>query len=377
MRAVRAFAVLAGIGAMGMASPVAAQSVPTDRHESVSLTFDRSSAPQQWNFRRQISAHYTAGNILGSRTWYACRSSTDTTLGACATRPSNVADPASSIVTLRFTENRSKLTVDLNITATKIVTVASSTCGHRITEFNSQRNFIACGGRPYDVSRYAFTINRAELRKIPIGGIWRGRLEFDIREYQSQAPSAVHSYDIELKVTDRQNAQIYFPRLSNPSPRVAFDLRARPGPGFQPLVFGGRTVDVCFYDGFGSNSSGALRVRASDVRGGNLPERPPGHASLVLRETNGMLPDQRIDYRVGFTYDGAHRWLNAGDPAASFTPVAQTAIRIVRLPGMPLPVACSPATLTFEIVPFILRSKVAGVYEGQIRIEMFVDAASI
>ncbi|ODP33908.1 hypothetical protein A9762_16525 [Pandoraea sp. ISTKB] len=374
MCGVRTVRLCLSLGALCLPVSVGAQSVPSDRHESVSLTFDRASVPQGWEFRRQIAAHYTPGRIEGSRTWFACRSTTDTALGACSRTPSNANNPSSTNVALRFTENRSSLAVDLHVRATKVVTVASSTCIHRLVALNSTRDFGHCTGRPYDVARYMLTIERTELQRIPIGGIWRGRFEFDVREYQSQAPSAVHSYDIELNVTDRQNAQIYFPTLSNTAPRVAFDLRTRPGPGFQPVVYGGRAVDVCFYDGFGSNSAGALRVRVADVRG-NVPGRPPGQASLVLRNTNSLLPSQRIDYRVGYTYAGAHRWLTVGGPPESFTPVAQSAIRVVRLPGMPVAVACSPALLTFEVSPFLQSSKFAGGYEGRLRIEMFVDAA--
>ncbi|VVE64497.1 CFA/I fimbrial subunit E [Pandoraea anapnoica] len=363
----------------GMA-PALAQSQafePRDHHESVSLTFDLSAVPADWRFRSQLAAHYTPGDIRGSRTAFVCRSAVDTALGACATTPANLAEGPPSPVFLRFTEQRSKLQVDVGLLAARAVTVNGSTCRHRLTAFNSNRNFVSCAGRPYDVSRYLLTIPRTELEKIPVGGIWRGRFEFDVRTVGSSGPSAVHSYDIELNVTDIQNAQIYFPTLSNTAPRVAMDLRKRPGPNFQPIVYGGRSVDMCFYDGFGSNSAGALRVRATDLQD-SQPGRPPGAGLMVLRGTPGHLPHQRIEYRVGLTHAGTHRWLSVGDAGGGvFSPVAQSPIRIVRLPGIPTPVACSPATLTFEVTPFVEREKDAGGYEGRLRIETFVDAAKV
>ncbi|MCE4062078.1 hypothetical protein LXM60_17940 [Pandoraea sputorum] len=361
-------------------SPALAQTPPfepADYHEAVSLTFDLSAVPADWRFRPQHAAHYTPGDIRGSLTAFVCRSVVDTALGACATTPANIGLGPPSPVFVRFTEQRSKLQIDVGLLAAKAVTVNGSTCAHRLTAFNSNRNFVSCQGRPYNVSRYLLTIPRTELEKIPVGGIWRGRFEFDVRTIDSNGPSAVHSYDIELNVTDSQNAQIYFPTLSNTAPRVAMDLRKRPGPGFQPIVYGGRSVDMCFYDGFGSNSAGALRVRATDLQD-SQPGRPPGAGLMVLRGTPGYLPHQRIEYRVGLTHGGTHRWLSVGDAAGGVFPtVALSPIRIVRLPGIPTPVACSPATLIFEVTPFVEREKDAGGYEGRLRIEMFVDAAKV
>ncbi|WP_169835028.1 CfaE/CblD family pilus tip adhesin [Pandoraea oxalativorans] len=363
------------VGAMGMVCPAFAQILPSDHHQSVSLTFDRSSVPDSWIFRRQHNTHYTPGNGIGSRTAHVCRSNVDTTLGACPVRPANVFAPTPTSITLRFMEERSKLQVDLVVGAIKVITVSGSTCTHVNTPFHSNRDRGRCQAGPYDVSRYTLSISRAELQKIPVGGLWRARLEFYVRELENPVPSATHSYDIELRVTDNQNAQIYFPTLSSISPRVALDLRRRPGPNFVPIVYGGRSVDMCFYDGFGSNSPGALRVRASDARA-NFPARPPGNGLLVRRGTDGSQPRQRIEYRVGLTYAGAHRWVNVGDTVGtSFTSVAQAPIRIVRLPGIPAPVACTPGTLAFEVVPFVEREKDAGSFEGPLRIEMFVDAA--
>jgi hypothetical protein len=356
-------------------SPALAQSVPRDHHERVSLRFDRSAIPEQWQFRPQLAAHYTQGQSRGARTAFVCRSAVDTALGACAIAPANVTGPAPTPVLLRFTESRSGLQVDLSVSATKIVTVASSTCTHVRTAFHSNRNYGVCGRGPYDVSRYILSIERAQLQKIPVGGVWRGHLTFDVRELGSALGSAIHRYDIELNVTDRHNAQIYFPTLSNTSPRVSLDLRKRAGPGYMTTVYGGRSVDMCFYDGFGSNSTGALRVRVSDGRD-NFPIRPPGSGLLVRRGTLGTLPEERIEYRGGLAYAGAHQWLRVGDPVASvFAPVSTAPIRIVRLPGIPTPVACSPGMLVFEVVPFIESDKDAGGYEGPLRVEMFVDAA--
>lgn len=373
----RAKWVVAVVGTLGVVAPVVAQILPSDRHESVSLTFDRSSAPANWLFSGQVATHYTPGVGIGSRTAHVCRSNVDTTLGACPIRPANVTGPVPTPISLRFTEERSKLQVDLTVGGTKVTTVSGSTCTHVRPPFHTDRNFGRCAAGPYDVSRYELAITRAELQRIPVGGIWRARLEFHVVEFGNQSPSATHSYDIELRVTDERNAQIYFPTLSSISPRVALDLRRRPGPNFVPIVYGGRSVDMCFYDGFGSNSPGALRVRASDARA-NFPARPPGNGLLVRRGTDGSQPRQRIEYRVGLTYAGAHQWVSVGNTVGtSFSPVAQAPIRIVRLPGIPAPVACSPGTLVFEVVPFVESERDAGSYEGPLRIEMFVDAARV
>ncbi|AJC18295.1 CFA/I fimbrial subunit E [Pandoraea sputorum] len=376
---VRSVAVRGGIlvGMMFGALSAFAQSVPVDRHEGVSLTYDLSQSRGDWIFRPQQQAHYTPGDIHGSRTSFVCRSAVDTTVGACATVPENLPDGPPTVVMLRFTEQRSKHTVDLGLTARKVVTVSGSTCTHRLLPFNTDRNLNRCAGRPYDVSRYLLTIPAAELARLPVGGIWRGRFEFDLREVGSTGASATHSYDIELNVTDTQNAQIYFPTLSNTAPRVAMDLQRRPGVGFRPLVFGGRSVDICYYDGFGSNSTGALRVRAASERE-VFPPPSTGNGVLIRQDTNGSQPQQRIEYRLGMNYAGAYQWLRIGDAGGTaFGAVSQAPIRIVRLPGMPVAVACTPAALAFEIVPFLESEKDAGRYDGRIRIEMFVDAAGI
>ena len=361
---------------VALSRPAFAQPLPADRHEDVSLTFDRSSPPTVWRFRPVLRVHYTPDDVRGSQTYYLCRSTTDSSLGACPTRRTFSQNPRPTPVSLRFVEARSGLGVDLNVNAEKNSFRVGGTCSPLFLAFNSFRSG-SCRGNALDASQYELTIPRVELQKIPVGGIWRGRFEFDVVENDQSQRSAVHSYNIELRVTDRNNAQIYFPTLDSVSPRVALDLRMRPGPGGTlPIVSGGKSVDLCFYDGFGSNSPGALRVRVSQPQG-PLPGQPAGHGAITLLGVSGALAAHRIDYRVGFAYDGSHRWLTVGDAAGSaFTPVAQTGIRMVRLPGIPLPVACSPGVVNFEVVPFHFTDKRAGAYRGQVRLEMFADAAA-
>lgn len=353
-----------------------AQIAPSDWHENVSLTFDRSALPSDWRFRPPLTAHYEPGSQQASRTFYLCRSASDSSLGACPTVPEFHAGPTVTPVSLRFVEERSKLQVNLNVGAVRLLNRIGGNCGYLRLPFNSYRSG-TCQGPPLDASFYELSLARTELQKIPVGGIWRARFEFDVMEHPPTQPSAVHSYDIELRVTDENNAQIYFPALDNASPRVALDLHSRPGPGGTlPIVSGGKSVDLCFYDGFGSNSPGALRLRVSQPRG-PLPGQPAGQGGIVLFGTPGTSSAHRIDYRVTFDYNGRRHRLMVDDGVGSaFTPVAQTGIRMVHLPGIPLPVACSPAALRFDVVPFHITSKRAGVYEGQLKLEMFADAAA-
>jgi len=360
-----------------IAEDVFAQAFPVDHRESVEQTVDRSSIPANWRFREPLQVHYTPGDIRGSRTAYVCRSDTDSATGACAVRPSWDTSTVRTRIRLRFVESRTHHAVDLVVTGAKIVTVNGSTCIHVRRQLHDSSNNGTCSGRPYDVSRYDLSLSREEMAKVPMAGIWRAQLMLDVIELGHAARSAAHVYDITLNVTDRNNAQIYFPTLATLNPRVAFDLRSRPGAGFVPVIFGGRALDLCFYDGFGSNSDGALRVRATGP-GGRFPEQPAGYASIAARGTPGQFPADRIDYRVGLTYDGATQWLRIGDAAGmAFSPTSQSPIRLVRLPGIPVPVACTPARLNFEIAPFVVTTKRHGEYEGTLRLEMTVDAGRI
>ncbi|MGN4077975.1 CfaE/CblD family pilus tip adhesin, partial [Burkholderia gladioli] len=226
-----------------------------------------------------------------SRNVWVCHSDSDDTFGACETTP-QWGGAGSSFVKLRFTETRSGETRTLEVSGTRLLEGSSNA---RPLHGSSSFGETSVGSVSIDVR-----IPPSELKKLPVGGVWKAHLKLKQVLWGTEQINklADTNAEITLHVTDSKNIQIYLPQHTTTTPTV--DLGLSQPNGRDSRTTGHRSIDMCLYDGFGSNSSW-FDVTLKDDLG--VSRRKPGSFSVVRRGTSGEFHD-RIDYGVSFLYEG-------------------------------------------------------------------------
>lgn len=165
--------------------------------------------------------------------------------------------------------------------------------------------------------------------------------------------------------------QIFLPEYNTTTPTVDLGLVGQVSRAGRTT--GRRNIDMCLYDGFGSNSSW-FDVTIKDDQ--SVPQRAPGSFSVIRDGTSGQTPQERIDYGVTYLLNGQRMSLNNGDmvrlPGGN-----NTEVRPVYLPNIPVPVLCKPMPLTLETPEFNAKDKQAGSYTGKLRIIFSPSAQSL
>lgn len=371
-----------------VAFSVPAQAVlipPADNHQVINLSYDRSAPPADsyvWNRASggvSDEPYITWGWRNGA---WQCLSATDTTNGACPPERSDHgwnSGPVPSGLTLRFTEKRSHLSVDIKLLGFSERLIPGNDCAfpgyvYKIA-FWSAGAYICADGVKNSGLALTLWLPQSELAKIPAGGNWQAKLVLSQMDVVTGIGLvnrvATFSADITLNVTDKNNGAIYLPAFGSATPRVDLNLRTRPlstAPGGE--VSGQANIDMCLYDGYNSNSPW-LKVTLSDLM--SIPGRPADIFSVARDGTGGTAAADRVDYRVAMTYNNQPRAMN-NSQAMTLSGVNTALIRAVVLPGIAFPVVCTPAPLTLDVLPFAKLSKVAGHFSGTLRVTLAADA---
>ncbi|VWC47098.1 putative minor pilin and initiator [Burkholderia lata] len=139
------------------------------------------------------------------------------------------------------------------------------------------------------------------------------------------------------------------------------------------LLSGNSNVDMCLYDGYNSESTW-FDVTASD--GLTIAGRNPSSYS-VLRDgdSSGTLA-KRVDYNVSLAYNGQKIPL-VNNQTVRLTGVNNSQGRSVSLPGISVPVICTPTPLTLETPAFQSVWKQPGKYSGNLRITFSPSSANL
>jgi len=170
-----------------------------------------------------------------------------------------------------------------------------------------------------------------ELGKL-VAGRWDAKLELHLRADPAGPVLATYTFIIELEITDRDRVSIYFPEYDQATPHVGLNVKYNPVS--TPSLSGRRDLDMCLYDGLGSQSP-YLEISVTDT-GRPAPGRPPERFSV---------------------------WNSAE-------------LRLVVLPGMSLPVYCVPTPLTLEVPRVDASSKTEGYYQGNLTIVLNVPTGT-
>lgn len=303
-----------------------------------------------------------------NRLHLVCRSSTDPSVGACRTQGYPAANDVASSLMLRFTEERSGQVMDLRLLGymrrvgdnIRLCPWLSVLHGLHSTDPGH------CG-----ITRQTFgggvstKIPASELDKL-VPGRWRATLILDLGSGVATG-LATYTFNVRVDVTDINAAAVFFPDRPVSVPHVGLNLR-RSSASSTGTLSGEALLDMCLYDGRGSQSSYLeLQVR-DDGRG--APGRAPGMHS-VYRQGGGEDAQDRIDFQTLLTYEGNVLSLNNGD-TVRLHGIDRTRLRPVRLPGMVDTVYCVPTPMKLHTPAVSADSKISGYYQGRLTVQMTV-----
>lgn len=299
-----------------------------------------------------------------TRSYWICHSDADDQYGACATQRIDTMGVEPSTVKLRFTEARSRLSYSLELHAGRYPYFTTRV---NATALNSAWRVSGRDASPY--LHISARIPASELKKLPVGGIWKANLK--LRHMHDDHQVAETNAEITLHVKDTRNVQIFLPEHNTTTPTVDLGLTGPVGP--RGRTTGRRNIDMCLYDGYGSNSS-LFDVMVTD--GQSLPGSAPDFFSVIRDGTPGQVLEDRISYRVTYVQNGQRGTLENGRKI-SLKGGDSSEVRSVHLPNIAVPVLCKPMPLTLETLEFGVGAKRAGRYTGKLKIIFSPSAQSL
>lgn len=312
---------------------------------------DRNVSSPKHNILNNYITAYSESHSLYDRMTYLCLSSQNTLNGACPTseNPSSSQDRGETNITLQFTEKRSLIKRELQIKGYKQLLFKNVNCPVSLTLNSAHFNcgkYAASGGSLY------LYIPAGELKKLPFGGIWDATLKLRVKRRYSET-YGTYTINITVKLTDKGNIQIWLPQFKSDA-RV--DLNLRPTGG--NTYIGRNSVDMCFYDGYSTNSS-SLEIRFQD--------NPKSDGKFYLRKIND--DTKEIAYTLSLLLAGKSltptngQTLNITDAASLET--NWNRITAVTMPEISVPVLCWPGRLQLDAN---VKNPEAGQYMGNINI---------
>ncbi|CAH0205391.1 CfaE/CblD family pilus tip adhesin [Stenotrophomonas geniculata] len=377
------FLTLALAGVLSAAAPnaSAASQQPASRSDSVEATRDRGEALGDVQVFNGASGGYdTVDALKWGRNAWTCISTTDVATGACPTEPVWEPGRTSTPIRLSFREDTTGAAAVLTLEGQSAYIRHVDCDGKDIPEvisitrvaMHQAQSGTFCGDRRWDGRAVFVKIPTAELAKLPSGGIWKANLQLNLRLWTTGAAPTIAKFQtaIKLKVTDRNNVQIYLPEFTGSTPTV--DLRLRKLPNGS-RISGTSTIDMCLYDGYNSQSAW-FDVSASD--GLLIDRRESGSYSVLLDGDKSGVYASRIDYNASLTFGGKKIGL-PNNEVIRLPSVNNSEGRMVTLPGIPVPVVCTPTPLTLETPEVQSAFKRPGRYSNKLTITFSPSSASL
>ncbi|KVV48573.1 pilin protein [Burkholderia ubonensis] len=379
----RVIALAAALGAISVDASAALQA-PANRNDTVEATLDRGTAQVAVKIFDKASGGYDTSDApkWGRNSW-TCESASDPATGACPTEPVWTANGDSTEIQLSFKEAKTGAMAVLNLRGENYYTRHLDCSGNAVSEVVKNGSVPIQAAQLFRVKDCAkvamwdgralsVTIPSEELKKIPTGGIWTANLRLNLRIWGTNKPLtlAVFKAAIKLNVTDKNNIQVYLPEFTNATPVVDLKLRTLPNGS---RLSGTSNVDMCLYDGYNSQSTW-FDVTASD--GLTIDRRDKGSYSVLLESDKSGAYASRVDYNASLTYAGKKIAL-PNNETVRLQGVNNSAGRTVSLPGIPVPVVCTPTPLTLETPEFQSVWKRPGKYSNKLTITFTPSSASL
>lgn len=203
-----------------------------------------------------------------------------------------------------------------------------------------------------------------------VAGRWDAVLKLHLRTDESDANIATYTFTFDLTITDRDKVSIYFPEYDQATPHVGLNVKYNPFP--TPTIAGKRELEMCLYDGLGSQSN-YLEVTISDS--GRAALGRPLDRFSVWHEGGGGAERDRLDYKIQLRHAGVPISMENGR-LQPLSGIDTADLRLVVLPGMSQPVYCVPTPLTLEMPRVDASTKANGYYSGNLRILMNVPTTT-
>ncbi len=332
---------------------VSADKIPGD--ENITNIFgprDRNESSPKHNILNDYITAYSESHTLYDRMVFLCLSSQNTLNGACPTseNPSSSSVSGETNITLQFTEKRSLIKRELQIKGYKRLLFKGANCPSYLT-LNSAH--YTCNRNSASGASLYLYIPAGELKNLPFGGIWDATLKLRVKRRYDQT-YGTYTINITVKLTDKGNIQIWLPQFKSDA-RV--DLNLRPTGG--GTYIGRNSVDMCFYDGYSTNSS-SLELRFQD-------NNPKSDGKFYLRKIND--DTKEIAYTLSLLLAGKSLTptngtsLNIADAAS--LEINWNRITAVTMPEISVPVLCWPGRLQLDAK---VENPEAGQYMGNINI---------
>ncbi|STQ71701.1 CfaE/CblD family pilus tip adhesin [Hafnia alvei] len=357
---------------------------PTGRNTIITQYFDKQSIPSQVDIWANESGGYNSDNPgLWGRNSLICLSSSRAKNGQCPT-VSQYQSMGIASIPIQFIEKRSKLTAVLNISGYDTASWAHDNGACDYIALNKKIKIysmgsLGCDG--YGVSDqghfYAY-LPQSELKKLPVGGVWEAELKMQLWQWSPYIKLGDWNAHIKLNVSDTSNQAIYFPSFGagqgkDAQPHVDLNLRPLPGGDRQVLgrLNGSTSLDMCLYDGYGSNSR-SFQVQLSEPP--EYPTNPEGRQAgqfSVYNDTgNRNAVGNRIDYGVKMYFPGSNSFQDVVNGTTyTLDNINTDDIRAVRLASnISNVVLCVPTPLQITTPAFNIVDKTTGHYTGKIRV---------
>ncbi len=345
---------------------------PTPIVQEVTLEWDRSSMPgdlEIWPDRTVLGFSRDVTRKLG-QIHLTCRSSVDPSQGSCSTSGDENLSFRPSEIVLRMVEQRSGLPTDVRLKGWLRRIVSGRACsGDFWTPHVYPLNSAAWDQCSIDTplgTGVALVLPQSELRNL-VAGRWRGELKLDVRVDPAQAAMLTNTVTFDFTITDHNAVSIYFPLFDQVTPHVGLNLQYDP---IAQTIGGTTKVDMCLYDGLGSQSQYlGITVRDSGAR-------PPGPSGYSVWHTDGGSDaTQRVDYTVTLDHSGTNIPMRNGVEQLLHG-IDTAKLRLVMLPGMTQPVFCVPTPITLDTPRVSVSTKRPGHYSGDLKVELRVPTAT-
>lgn len=344
---------------------------PADQSRDIVMSWDRSAVPgdvELWAPRTVLGFSHDLALKYG-QIHVVCESASDSEFGRCPLDGEPGVSLGRSNVDLLFVEQRTGLRSELRAQGYLQRVMSDWVCAIDYwdtlrRQLNASFWYICSSGQPVGTGVY-LEIPATELSRL-VAGHWKATMRLNIKADPAAAPVATATFNFDFTVTDYDAISIYFPTFDTVAPLVNLDLRYDP---IQKVVGGRKQLDMCLYDGLGSQSE-YLDVTVRD----SGPRPPAGSDFSLWHRDGGSDASQRLDYRVHLDY-GGHRLAMKHNVKQQLRGIDSAQLRLVMLPGISQPVYCVPTPLTLETPPTPIASQRPGLYEGELTVVLDVPTA--
>ncbi len=363
-----------------MAEPAFAQrptpTRPSGGDQHIVLNYDRSAMPGDqilWAPRTLLGYDDDEAARFGS-IYLVCESDRDSSKGRCPVADTHSQAASRSYVQVQFSERRSGIRVDLTVEGWLERASVSRACGGdfwQAREYQLSSSYLLpCSVWPPTGTGGALQLLSSELEKL-VAGRWDAVLVLHLRTDESDTNLATYTFTFDLTITDQDRVSIYFPEYDQATPHVGLNVKYNPVS--TPSLSGRRDLDMCLYDGLGSQSP-YLEISVTDT-GRPAPGRPPERFSVWNAAAIGSDERDRLDYTVTLRHAGVPIRMQNGR-LEPLNGIDSAELRLVVLPGMSLPVYCVPTPLTLEVPRVDASSKTEGYYQGNLTIVLNVPTGT-